>query len=95
VFRGGGDYGGYYWFIRSQIKFDLGQKYFVFLHENPGNLPHVLSVPSQGVYYVPSNYENLATSRITGGRLQSAGRDGISLTLQDLANIAEQNGLLD
>jgi len=97
IFREGGYYDGYYWVLRGQITFELDQKYFVFLRENRDGFPHVLSAGSQGLgaYYVPSNYENLATSRTTGGRLRSAGRNGISLTLQDLANIAENNRNMD
>ena len=98
VMQHGGIYENERWFISGAIELEVGIDFVLFLYNtwkySTGN-PSVLVSPVQGAYYV-SNNEDLMKHEDIGLELESAGEaDHITVTIEDLIEIAEENGLLE
>ena len=100
VMRIGGEYGNQYWFVADAIELEVDTELVLFLFSRrlTGN-PFVLVSHIQGVYYIPSGveeyeylieYENLELELDNASEL-----DPVILTIGDLLEIAEEDGLLE
>jgi len=101
VARFGGAYGGYYYFVDGGFELQYGAEYVLFL-ERHWELPNFFYTLSnlQGAYRVPnviaSDEDLVEYGNISLGLETAADEDfGLTLTIEDLIDIAEENGLLE
>ena len=100
VMRRGGEYENQYWFVADATELVVDTELVLFLFSRRlTNNPFVLVSHIQGVYYVPSSlgeYEYLMEYDNIELELEKASElDPVTVTIEDLINIAEENGLLE
>jgi len=100
VGRPGGRYGDEYWRVSHVRKLDVGTEYVIFLSRTWEGVPNRFACFFDGVYYVPesieiSNEDILEYSDLNY-ELEVVSEGGrIPLNIEDLIDIAEENGLLE
>ena len=100
VWRVGGEYEGTLWFMGGAIQLEVDGEFVLFLSENLGSFPYNFITPSQGAYHVPieviESTEDLVNHDEIDLELENIGSvDHIIVTIEDLIEIAAENGLLD
>ena len=101
VARFGGAYGGHYYFVDGGFELEYGAEYVLFL-ERHWELPNFFYTLSnlQGAHHVPNviaSDEDLVEYGNISLELEAAADEdfGLILTVEDLIDIAEENGLLE
>ena len=100
VMRRGGEYKAQYWFVANAIELTVNAEMVLFLFTHGlSDGPFVLVSHIQGAYYTPDSigeyeylveYDNLELELDKPSEL-----DPVTVTIEDLINIAEENGLLE
>lgn len=97
--RPGGEYENEYWFISDAIELMINTEFVLFLYTHGlTEVPYVFMSPIQGVYYLPSGFESDEKLMEIGYFVElekASDLDPIIVTVEDLIEIAEENGLLN